>query len=280
MKPTMQMKPMIKKLVLMSLMLIIPCLGFAQSASESYNKGITLMNKAEYAEAIRCFRASMAINKSAANVKKCKAQISKCQRLQKRSSASQKPVVEPPKLNISDSLMTFPANREQTIAVKVEISPEKSDWTASFAIDVNWCRLAKSMDGNELHVTCLPSNSTIQRTAKVNVVFGDLTRSIDIIQQGKEVYLSTNAPSVSFSKRKGGSKVVLVNCESDTLYTADKNWIIEEHPNWCVIEEYLHTFKVTVNKLTKKDEEFKTGRSGDIIIRSQNKKCIFNVEQK
>ena len=61
-------------------MMIIGLLGFfhgssfAQSATESYNKGVTLMNKGDYQGAIASFKASMAINKSAANVKKCKAQ--------------------------------------------------------------------------------------------------------------------------------------------------------------------------------------------------------------
>ena len=186
MNPTMQMKPIIKKIAMMGLMLLMPCLGFSQSASESYNKGVALMNKAEYTEAIRCFKASMAINKSAANVKKCNEQISKCQRLQKGTvaSVSPKPAREALRLNVNRVFMTFPADQEQTIAAKVEVSPEKSGWTASLATDVNWCRLTKSMDGNELYVTCIPSNSVNKRTVKVNVVLGSLTQTIDVVQQG------------------------------------------------------------------------------------------------
>ena len=41
----------------------------AQSASESYDNGLALMKKQDYSGAIACFKASMAINKSAANIK-------------------------------------------------------------------------------------------------------------------------------------------------------------------------------------------------------------------
>ena len=262
------------------MLLIIPFVSFAQSASDSYNKGIALMNKAAYTEAIACFRASMAINKSAANVKKCRTQINKCQRLQKRSAASVKPVVEMARLDVNKTLMTFPADREQTIAAKVESAPANVDWTAVLSANASWCRLTKSMDGSELHVTCSPSNSTIQRTASVNIIFGELTHTINIVQKGKAVHLDTDSKFVSFTKRKGGSKVIIVNCESDTLYAANKNWIIEERPSWCTLEENQYTLKVTVNKLTKKDADYKTGRTGDIVLRSQNKKCTIRVDQK
>lgn len=276
------MKAVIKKIVIMGMLFLMPCICFAQSASESYNKGVALMNKGEYTEAIACFKASMAINKSAANLKKCRTQINKCQRLQKRGGVSSKPVVEVVKtLNVDKILMTFPCDREQTIATAVETTPGNADWTANFATEVNWCRLSKSIDGSTLQVTCSPSNSTILRKAKVNIIYEDLTRSIDVVQQGKEVFLDTNAKFVEFSKKKGGSKKFSVTCESDTLYADKKNWVIEESPKWCNIQvEDNYLITITVDKLTKKDPEFITGRTGDIVLRSQNKKCTIRVDQK
>ena len=83
------MKKTISKLIMiLGLLCFVPYVSYAQSASESYNKGVALMNKGDYQGAIASFKASMAINKSAANVKKCNAQIAKCNRLSKKKKSS------------------------------------------------------------------------------------------------------------------------------------------------------------------------------------------------
>ena len=80
----MMKKTISKLMMIIGLLCFAPIVSYAQSASESYNKGVALMNKGDYQEAIASFKASMAINKSAANVKKCNAQIAKCNRLAKK----------------------------------------------------------------------------------------------------------------------------------------------------------------------------------------------------
>lgn len=83
----MMKKTISKLMMIIGLLCFTPMVTYAQSANESYNKGVALMNKGDYQEAIASFKASMAINKSAANVKKCKAQIAKCNRLAKKREA-------------------------------------------------------------------------------------------------------------------------------------------------------------------------------------------------
>lgn len=277
------MKKNIKFVFMAAMLVIMPCICYAQSASESYNKGIALMNKAEYTEAIASFRASMAINRSAANIKKCKAQIAKCQRLARRNTAAVKPQVPSVTrtLKPEKQQLLFGA-AETTLPVKINTTPENADWIAELASkNDNWCKLAKSMDGRELQVTCSSSKSTIRRTAKINVIYDNLTSFIEVIQQGHKPQLCANTTFVEFGKRKGGEKKVSVTCNSDTLYADKKNWVLEKVPEWCDIQiqdNYLMTIKV--DKLTKKDPEFKIGRTGDIVIRSQEEEWVIRVDQK
>lgn len=289
------MKPMIKRFIILGMLLIISCISFAQSASESYNKGLALMNKAQYTEAIACFRASMAINKSAANVKKCKTQITKCQRLQKRSAASAKPTVEVERsLNVDKTHMAFPSEGGE-LRAKVEVKPENSKWIPSLTDSLaTWCNLSKTIDDTELIVQCEETNSTQQRATQIEINYASIKHIIDIVQQGKEVVLTTNPQKVSF-KSKGGEKEIVIDCNSDTLYTHNwyeisgkrvnvanfsRYWVVENFPDWCAITVKNNSIIVKVNGFTKEDKKnYKKGRSGEIVLRSQDKTCTIEIEQ-
>lgn len=272
------MNKVITKIILIGMLLVLPCICFAQSASESYNKGLSLMKKGEYTEAIACFKASMAINKSAANVKKCRAQINRCTTLSKNVKVPE--VVKT--MNVEKADLTFPPNGESTASVKVTITPEDGVWTAAIVSPggEKWCSLSKSMDGKELLVTCSPSTSTVLRETRVNVVYESLVHSIKIMQQGYKVQLYTDTPFLTFGKRKGGTQTTSVTCNSDTLYADKKNWTVENAPEWCDVKALGNQLSVTVNKLTKENPEFKMGRTGNIVLRSQNEEWIVRVDQK
>ena len=149
------MKKTISKLMMIiGLLCFAPIASYAQSASESYNKGVALMNKGDYQEAIASFKASMAINKSAANVKKCKAQIAKCNRLSKKKKSGgdgdKKETAPQKQLTLSAYTLAFDAG-EETKYVGIETMPESSDWMANVASEhESWCKLGKSMDGKNL----------------------------------------------------------------------------------------------------------------------------------
>ena len=257
----------------------------AQSASEAYNKGVALMNKGDYQGAIASFKASMAINKSAANVKKCNAQITKCNRLAKKkaTTSTETPKKAPQKtLKVGTNRIDFEANAEVTKAISVETQPESNDWIANVASEhESWCKLAKSMDGKSLQVTCLPSNSTLSRFTGITVIYDQETQFIQLTQKGKTPQLKALTTNVKLNKRKGGSKQVAISCNSDTLYSDNKNWQLCKYPDWCEI--YVtsgNELTVKADKLTKEDADFKSGRSGDIILKSQNQECVIHVEQK
>jgi hypothetical protein len=256
---------------------------YAQSASDAYNKGVALMNKGDYQGAIASFKASMAINKSAANVKKCNAQISKCNRLAKKKTTDRKD--EPKKttqktLVVSAKNVGFEAAGGERI-IGVLTQPESNDWIANVASEhESWCKLSKSMNGKELQIECLPSNSTISRYTGITVIYDQETQFIQLTQKGKDAEITAHPNDVKF-KLKGGTEKVAISCNSDTLYADNKNWQLSKRPDWC--EVYVgssNEITVKVKEVKKGDPIYESGRSGDIILKSQNQECIIRVDQR
>ena len=271
-------------IMILGLLCFAPIASYAQSASESYNKGVALMNKGDYQEAIASFKASMAINKSAANVKKCKAQIAKCNRLskKKKSGGEEEKAAAPSKqLTLSAYSLAFDAG-EDTKYVGIETMPESSDWMANVASEhESWCKLGKSMDGKNLQVTCLASNSTLSRQTGITVIYDQVTRFIKLTQKGKKPHIDATKADVKINKRKGGTQKVGISCNSDTLYADNKNWELTKTPDWCEVTATSgNEITIKADALTKNDPEFKSGRTGYIRIESQNEEFIIRVDQK
>ena len=271
----------IRKITLFLMLSLIPALGFAQSANESYNNGLVLMKKQDYAGAIASFKASMAINKSAANVKKCNNQIAKCQNLMKKNTkVTSSPVVPEKKLSINMDALSFSAASNMAKSVEIITIPESDDWIASTEKDVDWIELAKSMDGKNLQVRCTPTRLTILRKANIYVKYGDIFKQIQVAQTGRKVNLSSSEAFVKF-KMKGGIVTISVECNSDTTYNDNLNWTIDEVPGWLQAEKNKTTLVLKAAEIKKNDPDYKAGgRSCDIILRSQGEKRTIRVDQR
>lgn len=272
--------------MIVGLLSFTPCASFAQSASESYSKGVSLMNKGDYQGAIASFKASMAINKSADNVKKCKAQINKCNRLAKRKNdtsdnSSAAKASSSKTLTVSTTYMLFDAETESMKTVGVETMPQSSDWMANVASESeSWCKLSKSMDGKELQVTCSPTVSTIHRQTGITVIYGDVTRFITLVQKGRKPQIVANPARVRMKISKDDDEKIAISCNSDTLYKDNKNWELVKSPSWCEVEVTSgNELTVKTKKVEKTDPVFKTGRFGEIIIRSQGEEFTIRVDQ-
>lgn len=273
------MNRILRILTVVILMTLTPAFVYAQSASESYDIGLALMKKKDYSGAISNFNRSMTMNKSAANVKKCKAQIEKCKKLMKGKDKSAAPVATEKKLNIPHPILSVPANPVNDLGVEIEVIPESNDWTATLEGNVNWIELSKSMDGKYLVLKVSPTDKTIVRHAIVNVEYEKMERKVQVNQAGKAVELVAGELFTKF-KKKGGQMLINISCNSDTVYANNTNWIIEKSPDWCKAEGTSTNLVLKVDALDKKDPFYKTGRTGDIILRSQNKECIIRVDQK
>ena len=276
---------LLRCMMVIGLLCFAPIVSYAQSASESYNKGIALMNKGDYQEAIASFKASMAINKSAANVKKCKAQIAKCNRLAKKKKNGDdddsKTSTPSKQLTLSTYNLAFEVG-EDTKLVGVETLPESSDWMANVASEhESWCKLGKSMDGKNLQVTCLANSSTLSRQTGITVIYDQVTRFIKLTQKGIKPHIDATKADVKINKRKGGTQKVGISCNSDTLYSDNKNWELTKFPDWCdVTVTSGNEITIKAEALGKNDPDFKSGRTGYIRIESQNEEFIIRVEQK
>lgn len=301
------MKPMIKRLRLLFLgmMIIIPFICCAQSASKFYNDGIALMNDGKKSSSIstlnsakKCFESSKKIDKSSGNVKKCNTKIKECNYIITSIKFKPKPTIA--QLTVDKTHLTFPSDGGK-LSTKVETTPKNANWTVNYTDERanEWCELSKSLDGSELYVTCKPVG-TMQRSTQINVIYESQTHLIDIVQQCNEVELHTDRNFINF-KSKGGTIEFNVKCNSDTIYS-DKwysyngfsnkknfsienslqNWIVESFPEWCNVHIKKNLITVQANGYTKEDKKnpaYKNGRNGVIVLRSQNKTCTIKIEQ-
>ncbi len=277
------MKRLIKLLTVIVIMtLTTPVVVFAQSASASYDKGLALMKSGDYTGAIASFRASMAINKSEANKKKCNQQIAKCQKqLQKKTTVidTPMPVVNEKKLSLSKNRVPFPSNPMEDLSVEVFTEPFSNDWMASVEENADWLELSKSMDGKSLILKCKPTEKTIKREVIVGVTYGKQKKDVKVVQWGKDVKFTASPLETNF-KMKGGKQLVNISCNSDTVYEGGKNWKIKQIPDWVKAETTETTLILEAQKVEKNDPQYKTGREGQIIIVSQNWECVLKVAQK
>jgi len=277
------MKRLIKLLTVIVMMtLTTPAVVYAQSASESYDKGMALMKSGDYSGAIASFQASMAINKSEANKKKCNTQIAKCRKLMKKPTGDTPvpvPVENEKKLRLSKERVPFPSTPMEDLSVDIITEPFSNDWMATVEGNADWLELSKSMDGKSLILKCKPTDKTIKREVMVAVTYGKQKREVKVVQWGKDVKFAATPLETSF-KMKGGKQLVNINCNSDTVYEDGKNWKIKQVPDWVKAETTATTLILEAQKVEKNDPEYKTGRESQIIIVSQNWECVLKVSQK
>lgn len=277
------MKRLFKLLtVILMMTLTTPVVIYAQSASVSYDKGMALMKSGDYKGAIASFQASMAINKSDANKKKCNQQIAKCKKFLQRKPAATNvtlPVANEKKMSLSSDRVAFSWNPMEDQSVEVNTEPFSNDWTASVEGDVDWLELSKSMDGKLLIFKCKHTNTTVKREASVIVSYGKIKREVTVAQWGKDVSFDATPQETKFRK-KGGKKYVQISCNSDTIYENGKNWKINQAPDWLRVEAAETTLILEAQELEKSNPQYKTGREDLVSIVSQNLEISLKVVQK
>ena len=183
---------------------------------------------------------------------------------------------------MEDELYEIYKDKGITKIVGIETIPESSDWIANVASEhEGWCKLSKSMDGKNLQVTCLATSSTLNRQTGITVIYDQVTRFIKLIQKGNKPHLDVTKSDVKINKRRGGTQKVGISCNSDTLYSDNKNWELTKYPEWCeVTVSSGNEITIKAGPLAKTDPEFKSGRTGYVRIQSQNEEYIIRVDQK
>lgn len=258
----------IKKLLFVILLSIFPAFTFAQSAGDLYNAGISLMAKKDYDGAIKSFNASMTINKSEDNVKKCTTKINECKWYKSQVNPPRKetpkepdPVVIPASLKVSsnDILVTCQGLTEDghLPIISVSASPQANEWSVE-PEDGNWFTVIHSNDQNLFSLKIKENNSDSMRESIITVKSGDLEEKISIKQEklitikahyekekqgskAKQIiddiggwFKSEDSDQdiINVSK-KGESGVCIIACNSERRYDNGANWRVVELPEWC-----------------------------------------------
>ena len=146
----------------------------------------------------------------------------------------------------------------------------------------------------------------------VNVDFGDKREVVTVRQFGKPVTLSTNANQLTFGL-KGGNKTLEIYTNSDSIITSnnDLTWYIESKPDWIVTkvevkkkkgffgsafsalkeavsgsasaaseeDVKISNLKLTVSAIAKSSPAYNTGRKGEIVFASQDKRYRIDIIQ-
>lgn len=258
--------------------------AFAQNAKESYENGLSLMKKGNYEGAIKCFRSSMIANKSPDNVKKCKAQITKCQKAMTRKSepANQPstPVVNTT-LKLSTSILPVDAETTETATHEIEVTtyPKSSKWTAEMVNKPQWVKLSRTND-NTIGLQFQPNEKTIARQATLKVSYGSDTKTVRVFQKGKKVELAAEKYEKKFSKKKSETANIEITCNSDTTYSNSYNWCVAYSPEWCKAEQTSKQITLTLEPIVKNSPLWKSGRQDDIILKSQDVEFKIRIIQK
>lgn len=205
---------------------------------------------------------------------------------------------------------------EKNGAVIVNVQAPSLEWMFNLpeGIDgeTNFVEVSRSLDSMSLEISAKANPSTLVRTQTINVTHGSSVKKIVVQQQGKEVHLSASTSLLEFGV-KGGNKFMELYTNSDFTVSTNNNltWYVESKPDWVeigvetkkkkgivgkglsAIKEFVEgkaemvsaedlkrsDIKVVVVPLLKSDKEYQTGRRGEIIFASQDKRYKVIVFQ-
>lgn len=202
--------------VLFILALNMPLVAYSQSAG-IYEKGIDLMNKGKYKDAISLFQAAKDVDDSLS--KQCDEKIRECKRLMPKSNYT-----SPSKsnsgvsyvININKEELHFGA--ESTVPQTVKVS-SSAEWI-SFS-NVNWCKVTKN--GDKVSITCDINRSAKQRMAVVTLENEKDSKKVKIVQEGVKAILNIIPEQINIGK-EGDIKAIELEC--NVAYE------IEQKPEW------------------------------------------------
>ena len=225
----------------------------------------------------------------------------------------QSPIQET-KLSLSQTSITF--NGDKSGATSIAVTAPNQEWHFRLSEGVegedNFVKANRSSDSKSIDIEVAPNPYTIERHQSVVVLYGNLTETLMVSQSGKDVSLSTNSNLVEF-KLKGGSKTIDLYTNSDSIIASNNGltWYVASKPDWIEtsveVKKKKSTFgkglsaikglvtgsasaateadvkvssvKIVARPLPKNDPEYATGRRGEIIFASQDKKHTVTIIQ-
>lgn len=217
-------------------------------------------------------------------------------------------------LSVSKSSIRFDGDSPGTFSVQVTAS--STDWTFNVpeGVDGNesFAKVTRSDDAKSLEIEVGTNPTTLERHQKINVTQGNVTRVISILQTGKSVTLSASENLLEFGL-KGGDKSLELYTNSDLAIESNngQTWYVESKPDWIMVNVDVRKEKgilgkglsaikglvagkaaaanaadvktaelsVVATPIKKSSPLYKTGRKGEIVFASQDKKYKVAVVQ-
>lgn len=304
------------KYTLLLISLCFACQLQAQTKSKGdqlFAEGQELQQKKQYKKAIQKYQAAKVAYTTTEKKRMCDVQISMC----KPGAATKTVVVEVVKrdtLEVSPKLVFFEGVNDG--AVDVTVNASDSCWTFEIPKGLqgenDFVVAEKSETGKGIHITAAANNTTVSRQQSLHVTMKECKDTVTVMQKGKNVTLRTNDNVINY-KVKGGSKEleVITNSDSIVVDNNSESWYVESKPDWVEVvigaesqeslvdmattsitkiwkkqskvtladDEKVTHVNITAIPILKSEPEFKTGRKGEIVFASQNKKHKVTIIQ-
>ena len=197
--------------------------------------------------------------------------------------------------------------------VNIDVNASSQDWNFSVSQGVegerNFVSAIRSADARQLFINAAANPSTLERYQTIRVSCGDSSKVMKLIQKGKTVTLSASTAMLNY-KIKGGDKSIELYTNSDSV-VKDNNgatWYVESKPEWAevtldvkkkgflsIVKDAVtgtveaataddvkkSNVKIYVQSILKSDPEYSTGRRGEVVFASQDKRYkVIIIQQK
>lgn len=246
----------------------------------------------------------------------CNNNISSLKKVVQKGSKEKKQIVsaQEVKLALSKNFILFDGDKKGIS--NIAVTAPSSDWTFKSSDGIegedNYVIATRSNDAKSIDIEVEPNPTTLGRHQSFIVSYESAADTLLVSQSGKEVTLSTNSNLVEF-KLKGGSKSIELYTNSDSIITSNNGltWYVDSKPDWIetsvevekeksVVGKGLSALKGLVSRtakaataedvkisivkilalsLPKGDPSYSSGRKGEIVFASQDKKYKITVIQ-
>lgn len=248
-------------------------------------------------------------NNNIASLKRGTKSVSKKQ----EQTVATEPVNE---LSLSRNRLEFDGDKAG--AFNVAVNASSLDWSFNIPEGIegeeNFAKVNRSNDAKSIDIEVEANPLTIKRQQSIYVTHGAMTEVILVVQNGKSVTLSTSSNLIEYGL-KGGNKSIEVYTNSDSTIVSnnEQTWYVESKPDWVEVgievkknkgvlgkglsaikgfvagtatastaeDAKTSTVKVVALPLIKSDPEYETGRRGEIVFVSQDKRYkVIVIQQK
>lgn len=246
----------------------------------------------------------------------CNNNISSLRRVSLKGNKEKKQTVavQEVRLALSKNSILFDGDKKGISSVTV--TAPSIDWYFKFSEGIegeeNYVKATRSSDAKSIDLEVEANPCTLERHQTFVVSYESVTDTLLVSQSGKEVTLSTNSNLVEF-KLKGGNKSIELYTNSDSIISSNNGltWYVESKPDWIETSVEVNKEKSVVGKglsalkglvsstakastaadvktsivkivaltLPKSDPLYSTGRKGEIVFASQDKKYKITVIQ-